>query len=192
MKTAQTLKNYICESAAAVQKTDFEKLEKIAQMIAESKPRGARIFTAGNGGSSSTASHMVNDLTKGCRVGENPGFNAMCLSDSCAVVTCLANDFCYEDIYKIMLQTYAKSGDLLIVFSGSGNSENILRAVKEAKALGVSVIGFGGRDGGKMKELCDICIIAPTDSMEMLEDMHLIYEHALVVALRELLAETKL
>ena len=190
MSTAQELKNYITDCASNVQKTDFAVLAQIADAIFISH-RKNRIFTAGNGGSSATASHMVNDLVKGCRVNNQPGFDAMCLSDSSALVTCLANDFNYEDIYKIMLETYASPGDILIVFSGSGNSPNIINACEYAKDAGMFIIGFGGRDGGKMKPLCDICIIAPTDSMEALEDMHLIYEHALVTILRKCLGAAK-
>jgi len=190
MSTAQELKNYITDCAANVQKTDFDVLAQIADAIFISY-RKNRIFTAGNGGSSATASHMVNDLVKGCRVNNQPGFDAMCLSDSSALVTCLANDFNYDDIYKIMLETYASPGDIFIVFSGSGNSPNIINACEYAKDAGMFIIGFGGRDGGKMKPLCDICIIAPTDSMEALEDMHLIYEHALVTILRKCLGAAK-
>jgi len=180
----QELKNYVTDCATKVQQTDFDILAKIAEAIISCKGK-KRIFTAGNGGSSATASHMVNDLVKGCRVNNRTGFDAICLSDSSTLVTCLANDFCYDDIYKIMLETYATPGDVLIVFSGSGNSPNIINACKYAKEAGLFVIGFGGRDGGKMKGLCDICLIAPTDSMEALEDMHLIYEHALVSVMRK-------
>jgi len=202
MDIKQDLEDYIIDCAEAVQKTDFSVLSQIAEKIlkaytypdissSHSLPRNKnskRIFTAGNGGSSATASHMVNDLVKGCRVSDRPGFDAMCLSDSSVVVTCLANDYCYDDIYKIMLETYADTEDILIVFSGSGNSPNIINACKYAKNIGMYVIGFGGRDGGKMKDLCDICLIAPTDSMEALEDMHLMYEHALITVIRNKLS----
>ena len=184
MTNSQIVKNYISECATKVMETDFDTLGKIAEVLINCK-NTKRIFTAGNGGSSATASHMVNDLVKGCRINNNPGFDAICLSDSSALVTCLANDFSYDDIYKIMLETYGKPGDVLIVFSGSGNSLNIVNACEYAKEAGIFVIGFGGRDGGKMKEFCNICLIAPTNSMEALEDMHLMYEHALVTAIRE-------
>jgi len=127
---------------------------------------------------------VTNDLVKGCRAGDTPGFRAFCLSDSNALVTCLANDFSYEEIYTVLLRTYAQAGDVVLAFSGSGNSPNILHALKTARELGLTTIGLGGRDGGKMKALCDVILIAPTDSMEMLEDMHLVYFHDLVCALR--------
>jgi len=197
MSNEQELRNYVTECAENVQKTDFGVLAQITDAILSAFPvagsdvtkKRKRIFTAGNGGSSATASHMVNDLVKGCRVFDRPGFDAMCLSDSSTVLTCLANDFIYDDVYKIMLETYASPGDILIVFSGSGNSPNIIKACEYAKKAGMFIIGFGGRDGGKMKPLCDICLLAPTNSMEALEDMHLVYEHALVTVLRKRLEE---
>jgi len=179
------LQDYLTRVSKALQTTDTSTLTQIARHIIATKHTGATVFTAGNGGSAATASHFCNDLIKGCRIDGRTGFKANCLSDPAPVLTCLANDFSYDDAYKIMLQTHAKPGDVLIVFSGSGNSPNILKAAEFAKARGMTVIGFGGRDGGKMLPLCDICIIAPTNSMEELEDLHLCYCHALVNCIRE-------
>jgi len=180
---------YFTHIAEALIKTDTDTLKEIAQLIIKTKETGASIFTAGNGGSAATASHFCNDLIKGCRILGRKGFKATCLSDSTPVLTCLANDFSYEAAYSIALETHARKGDLLIVFSGSGNSPNILHVIKTAKAMGLTVIGFGGRDGGKMKALCDICLVAPTYSMEELEDLHLCYGHALVTYIREKLED---
>ena len=179
------LYNYTNDCAYRVAKTDFKKLSEIARVILNAKSNNKCIFTAGNGGSAATASHFCNDLTKGCRVYERNGFKCECLNDSLAVVTCLANDFSYEDIYEIELKTKAKKGDILIVFSGSGNSQNVVKAAEYARKTGVITIGFLGRDGGKLKSLCDHYIIAPTFSMEQLEDMHMLYVHALVCAIKE-------
>jgi len=176
---------YAREVCGALERTDFELLRRIGDEIIKTKATGAMIYTAGNGGSAATASHMINDLMKGCRINERTGFRANCLNDPNAVITCLANDFSYEDIYAIELKTLARRGDLLIVFSGSGNSENILRACDMAKKKGMTVIGFGGRDGGRMKALCDLCMIAPTYNMEQLEDLHMFYVHALVSYIRD-------
>ena len=183
------ISSYFNRVADALTKTDVATLEKIAMRIVQTKQNGATIFTAGNGGSAATASHFCNDLIKGCRVYGRKGFKAQCLSDSTPVLTCFANDFSYDEAYSIALETHAKPGDLLIVFSGSGNSPNISLAAKRAKEMGLFVIGFGGRDGGKMKDLCDICLIAPTHSMEELEDLHLCYCHGLVTCIREKLKD---
>ncbi len=179
-----TLECYTKECTESVLKTDFAALSEIAKVIIDTKKTGAKIFTAGNGGSAATASHICNDLAKGCRVYDRVGFKAECLADSTAVVTCLANDFSYDEIFEIMLETKAKEGDVLLMFSGSGNSPNVVRAAEKAQQMGVTTIGFLGRDGGKLKGFCDYYVIAPTDSMEMLEDMHMLYVHALVVAIR--------
>lgn len=169
--------------ATRVVQSDFTVLGDIAQALLFAKQRGATIFTAGNGGSAATASHMCNDLTKGCRAHGRTGFRTECLADSTAVLTCLANDFCYEDVFSIQLRTKAKAGDVFVVFSGSGNSPNIVRGLETAREMGLATIGFGGRDGGKMRPLCDLIMIAPTPSMEQLEDMHMLYEHALACTL---------
>lgn len=182
LKTSLT--SYAAETAGKLMTTDFGTLAEIGERLLKAKAEGRTVFLMGNGGSAATASHVTNDLVKGCRAGDAPGFRAFCLSDSNALVTCLANDFSYEEIYTVLLRTYAQAGDVVLAFSGSGNSPNILHALKTARELGLTTIGLGGRDGGKMKALCDVILIAPTDSMEMLEDMHLVYFHDLVCALR--------
>lgn len=181
----QELEMYVSELQKAVGKSDFDTLSKIAEMIFATRKAGTKIYSAGNGGSAATASHIANDLLKGCRVDEQIGFRAFSLSDTVPVITCLGNDYSYDEVYSIQLETYGQPGDLLIVFSGSGNSENIVRAVKKAKSLGMKSIGFLGRDGGKLKDLCDIYILAPTNSMEQIEDIHLSYEHAIVSVLSQ-------
>lgn len=183
-------KTYAEEVCTALMKTDFALLERIADVICRTKETGSTIFTAGNGGSAASASHVINDLTKGCRLEGREGFRTVCLNDSSVLVTCLANDFCYEDVYSILLKTLAKPGDVLIVYSGSGNSPNIVSVCRLAREMGVTVVGFGGRDGGKMKPLCDYCLLAPTDSMEQLEDLHVVYFHSLVCTLKEKLRTT--
>lgn len=181
------LNNYAQEVATNLMRSNFDTLAKIAGLILATKKSGKRVFTAGNGGSAATASHMCNDLMKGARVCGRLGFRAVCLNDSTPIVTCLANDFAYEDIYSIQLQTYAELGDLLIVFSGSGNSPNIVKGLQTAREMGLTTIGFGGRDGGNMRQYCDEILIAPTDSMEQLEDMHMLYEHAIVSLMQKVL-----
>lgn len=176
---------YAKEVCEAITASDFALLRRIGEEILSTKDRDCTIFTAGNGGSAATASHMINDLMKGCRVNEREGFRAVCLNDPNAVITCLSNDFSYEEAYEILLRTLSRPGDLLIVFSGSGNSPNILRACALAREKGLRIIGFGGRDGGKMKDICDLCLLAPTYSMEQIEDLHMFYVHALVCHLRE-------
>lgn len=186
---AEILRNYTYDCTERLRGTDFETLGRIADVILDTKTSGGRIFTAGNGGSAATASHFCNDLTKGCRVLGRPGFRAECFADSSAVVTCLGNDYGYDDIFAVQLETKAEKNDVLAVFSGSGNSENVVRAAKLARERGITTVGFLGRDGGKLREYCDLYVIAPTDNMEQIEDMHMLYCHAISCLLQQRLPD---
>ncbi len=182
---ATFLREYAADCCARTMETDFAALDRMADILLDAKHNGHHIYTAGNGGSAATASHICNDLQKGARVYERAGFSAMCLGDSESVVTCLANDFSYQDIYRVQIETQADPGDVLLAFSGSGNSENVVRAAETAHRFGMTVLGFLGRDGGKLLPLCDAYVLAPTDCMEKIEDMHMLYCHALVSLLKK-------
>ncbi|MDD4772621.1 MAG: SIS domain-containing protein [Eubacteriales bacterium] len=181
---SQSLSEYMHASAEAAKKTDFGKLAETVSRIIACRQRGGVVYTAGNGGSAATASHMANDLIKGCRVGGRSGVRAHCLCDSTAVLTCLANDFSYEDALAIAFGTLAKKGDMLVVFSGSGNSENIVRCVSAAGDMDIETVAFTGRDGGRLKDMCDVSVIAPSHVMEIIEDIHMMQEHAMVTEIR--------
>ena len=116
MNLENKFKDYLIDTAEVIKKSDMKALSDIANKLIETKQKGGTVFTAGNGGSSATASHMVNDLTKGCRVHGREGFKAICLSDSSTLVTCLANDFSYGDAYMIELKTLGKKGDCWKIF----------------------------------------------------------------------------
>ena len=189
MTNAEFLKSYAKDCTERTMKTDFDALAAVVDLLIETKNNEKTVYTAGNGGSLATASHMCNDLTKGCRVHNRVGFNAVCLGDSTAILTCLSNDFSYDDVYKIQVETKVKAGDVLIVFSGSGNSENVVRAVIAAKKLGAKTVGLLGRNGGKLAPLCDISVIAPSDNMEQIEDIHMLYVHAISSALQKKLPD---
>lgn len=184
------LKNYTNDVSRLLLETDYDNLYKIADLFVKIKNTNTRIFTAGNGGSASTASHIVNDLIKGVRVFNRSGFSAECLADSNSVITCLANDFSYEDIFSLQLETKGTSGDILILFSGSGNSPNVIKAAKKAKEMAITTIGFLGRDGGQLLKSCDFVMLAPTWNMEKIEDLHIVYMHALISLIREMLKDT--
>ena len=102
------LKAYSEELSECLKRTDWGILSSIGEKLVSSKASGSRVWLFGNGGSAATASHVTNDLVKGCRVEDRVGFPAMCLSDSSTVLTCLANDFSYADVYAVLLSTHAK------------------------------------------------------------------------------------
>jgi phosphoheptose isomerase/phosphoglycolate phosphatase-like HAD superfamily hydrolase len=180
---------YAAEVASCMQKTDWKALAKIVEVLLDVKKRNCRIFTAGNGGSHATASHMANDFIKGCRAHNRVAFDIECLGDSVAVLTCLANDFSYDDVFSLQLETKGHRGDAFVYFSGSGNSPNLIKAAEIAREKGITTIGFLGRDGGLLKDLSDLHIIAPSEIMEQIEDLHMLYEHNMVNAIRSTLED---
>ncbi|MCL2708557.1 MAG: SIS domain-containing protein [Defluviitaleaceae bacterium] len=180
--------DYLRSVADALIATDAGCINGVAEKILMTKQKGSRIFTAGNGGSAATASHFCNDLVKGCRTDGAAGFDAMCLCDPVPVVTCLANDFSYDEIFSLQLETHARRGDLLVIFSGSGNSPNILKAARYAASNQIGLIGFGGRDGGSLAGLCENFVLAPSWSMEEIEDLHLCYCHSIIVYIKKRLS----
>jgi len=162
----------------------FIELESVASILLEARKNNRWIFLAGNGGSASTASHFANDMMKGLSIIGKPRFRAKALCEAMPIITALANDYNYDLIYVEQLKNYASTGDVLILFSGSGNSPNVINAARFGMEIGMTVITFSGRDGGKIKEFSNICCIAATKNMEEIEDVHLVWAHALVTALR--------
>jgi D-sedoheptulose 7-phosphate isomerase len=144
-----------------------EKITKIISLL-----KGKNVFVCGNGGSSATASHLVNDLVKICNI------NARCLSDNVPLLTAYANDDAYEYVFTKQLMALAKNGDVLIVISGSGNSPNIINVTTWAHLNKLYTIAFLGMDGGILKNsgMLTEYIHVPTDMLHS-EDMHLIVSH---------------
>jgi len=144
------------------------------------------LFLCGNGGSAGNASHLANDFTFGAGYPNKQGLSVESLSANSAVLTCLANDIGYEHIYSYQLRCKAKASDILIVFSGSGNSPNILRALEEAKVIGCKSFAVLGFDGGSAYELVDIPIHVRCNDMQICEDIQLIIGHYMVQCLNKL------
>jgi len=152
---------------------------------------GKCVFIFGNGGSAALASHFACDLGKGT-VMENNGhkrFRVMALTDNVALVTAWANDRCYEHIFAEQLHNFVSPGDVAFAISGSGNSPNVLRALEVARSAGATTIGLAGVEGGKMKNLCDVCIILPSNNMQIVEDFHLSVTHAVFSVIRQRISE---
>jgi D-sedoheptulose 7-phosphate isomerase len=177
--------NYFQTVAHVLPQIPAERVEQIIATLRQAQAQGKRIFTCGNGGSSANASHFVNDMLKSTIRPERPRLKLACLSDNISTLTAYANDVSYDVIFAEPLASLAEPGDVLIALSGSGNSPNVLRVMETAKAMGVARIGLTGRDGGKLKDNCDICVIVPHDSMQVIEDAHLVILHAVFLAMCE-------
>jgi len=136
-----------------------------------------QVFIAGNGGSAATASHMANDLAKGVAEVGGRGFRAIALSDNVPLITAIANDKSYEEIFADQLSMLGQAGDVLIVISGSGNSTNIVRAVEVAQHIQITTIALLGMGGGQVAKMADISVIVPSDDYGPIEDIHMVLDH---------------
>ena len=171
------VENYIAQNLALLKSLDAGAIARIIAEFGKARDTYKRIYAIGNGGSASTASHFVNDMGKGASIGRETRFKTIPLTDNVEWMTALSNDLCYEDVYVEQLKNFAESGDVLLAISGSGNSENVLRAVRYANEVGCVTIGFTGFEGGKLRELVQHCVVIPSDHMGRIEDMHLILQH---------------
>ncbi|MFT4041261.1 MAG: SIS domain-containing protein [Thermomicrobiales bacterium] len=182
------LEHYWREVARVARDVDLPALERAGEALLACQARGRVVFAIGNGGSAATASHFTCDLSKGTRRGGPPTFHAVALTDNVPVMTAWANDNSFERVFVEQLVSLARPGDVLVAISVSGTSPNIVAAVQQAKALGLTVISLTGRAGGALRALSDVTVAVPSDSMEVVEDAHLIVAHSLCVAAREQLA----
>lgn len=146
---------------------------------------GSTVFTVGNGGSAATASHFACDLAKGTITLGRPRFRVVALTDNVPLMTAWSNDVAYEDIFAEQLSGLIGRRDVVVAFSGSGNSPNVLRAVELARRMGGVTIGFSGFAGGRLSTLVDVPVVVPCDRMEQIEDVHLVLCHLICTVLRE-------
>ena len=176
----QTINNYKTDVMDFCEKINADDLKKVCQIILDAYRSKKRIFVAGNGGSAGTANHFCCDFGKNAVHSETDRPKIISLSANMEVVTALGNDFCYGDIFVEQLKNLMEDGDVILLISASGNSENIVRAAKYVKSRNGSVIGFTGFAGGKLHELADIGINVPSDSYEKVEDLHMVLCHIIV------------
>jgi D-sedoheptulose 7-phosphate isomerase len=180
-------KEYFAAYEQVLANLPYREIDKAIAEIMAAYERGSNIFTFGNGGSAALASHLACDLGKGTIIGQNghKRFRVFALTDNVSLITAWANDACYEQIFAQQLQNLIVPGDLAFAISGSGNSPNVLRGLELARESGVRTLGLTGFEGGAMKALCDVCVILPSDNMQIIEDFHLSVMHAISSAIRQ-------
>ena len=179
-----TIQQYLTTLKAVIDNFPIADLEAILAVIEEARENEKTIFTCGNGGSWATASHMAADFSKNTRMPGQKRLKVIGLGDNVPGLTAYANDEGYDRVYVEPLITLMKPGDVLIAISGSGNSPNILTAVETANEIGATTLGLTGFHGGKLAEAVDHTLVIPSDSIEMVEDFHMIIDHVLVICLR--------
>jgi D-sedoheptulose 7-phosphate isomerase len=160
-------------------KVPFAAVDQVAEALISANQAGQTVFICGNGGSASTATHFGCDLAKRPIVAGQPRYRVIPLTDNNALMTALSNDIGYDVVFSEQLIPLVRKGDILIGISGSGNSKNVIKAVEVAKAAGATTIGFSGYDGGKLASAVDISVHIPSFNMAMVEDVHLMLEHAI-------------
>lgn len=167
----------------ALDRTDKESLNVLANLLAGARDEGRQIFIMGNGGSAATASHYVCDFNKGASQGLGRKFKFICLNDNVPSLTAYGNDVGYEDVFVHSLSNYFRPGDLVIGVSGSGNSANVVKAVRYANERGGVTVGLTGFSGGRLAGICRYNVHVPVDDMQVAEDLHMVLGHCMMKVL---------
>lgn len=178
--------DYLDSSRRIIDSIVPKEIEKLALQIFEVRDRGGMVFIAGNGGSASTASHFATDLGVGTLKITKP-VRAISLTDNAAVTTAVSNDLDFESVFQQQIQTLGKPGDLLVLFSASGNSKNLLSAQKRAKDIGLFVFSVTGFDGGELRKLTlgnNVHVPSQVGEYGLVEDAHLAICHMVTECIR--------
>lgn len=182
--------DYLRNVGVLLERLSVPVIEEVVERFFRAYLEDRAIYIFGNGGSAALASHTACDLGKGTAVNGNKRLRVMSLTDNVALLTAWANDFGYEDIFAAQLQPLLQPGDIAFAISGSGNSANVLKALSGSRKSGGVNIGLTGFQGGRMKALCDVCIVVPSENMQQIEDSHVCVMHAIFLALRQLVRKT--
>jgi len=172
---AKSYFNYLSQILSSI---DPQEVAAFVKTLLAARERGSTVFFMGNGGSAATASHFANDLAIGTNSYHKP-FRVLSITDNNAVMTAIANDFGYSDIFERQLRVLGKQGDVVVGISASGNSPNLLKAFDAAKAIGIKTVALTAFDGGQMRKVAEEGIHVPTGLKEYgpAEDAHMILDH---------------
>jgi len=179
-----SVRRYFDNVVDTIEKMPLTTIHQIAGVLLQAYEAGRMIYIFGNGGSAALASHFACDLGKGAANGSAKRFQVLAFTDNVPLMTAWANDARYEDIFAEQLINFVRPDDIAFAISGSGKSPNVLKALKVAREAGAFTVGLTGFQGGDMEGLCDLCLIIPSDNMQVIEDLHLSVTHAVFTALR--------
>jgi D-sedoheptulose 7-phosphate isomerase len=199
MKNKDFIQNYLSETKRVIDDMSVADIDKVIELLFDAWKKGNQVFTCGNGGSASTATHFVCDLAKTTIVEGKKRFKAYCLNDNIPLMSALINDEGFDNLFYEQLKDRFEEGDVLICISvhgGAGKdkaglwSQNLLKAMKYVQENGGKTIGLSGFDGGPMKEIADACIVVPISSTPHIESFHLALEHLICGCLKEKIARS--
>lgn len=194
MQNGDYIGTYLKDVKKIADNLSVASIDRAVEVLFEAWQKGRRVFTCGNGGSASTATHFTCDLVKTVASPGKRGLRAECLNDNVPLVLALVNDDGFDNLYTEQLKTKFQKGDVLIAISvhgGAGKdkaglwSQNLIQAMVYAKNKGGKTIGLSGFDGGPMKEIADVCIVVPANSTPHVESFHLTLEHLICGCLKE-------
>jgi D-sedoheptulose 7-phosphate isomerase len=185
-----TAAEYFASLHTVLAQIDLKVIDQITQAIWQSYEHGGTLYIFGNGGSAALASHLACDFGKGTVAVGRTRLRTVSLSDNVPLMTALANDLSYDDIFSEQLADLAKKGDAVLAISGSGNSPNVVKGLEMARKLNLRTFGVTGYSGGKVKPLSDLCFVVPSDNMQHIEDIHLAATHAIFRAIRHRMAQS--
>lgn len=194
-------RNYVVELREVLDRLPLGDVERVADVLYQAYEDDRMVFIFGNGGSAALASHMVCDLGKGTHsprpagmaddaaagapMAEIKRLKVFSVTDNVPMITAWANDAAYEDIFAEQIGNFIGPQDVAFAISGSGNSANVLKALKLAREKGAITVGLAGFEGGKMKRLLDYGVVVPSHSMQQIEDAHLVLAHLIFLNFRE-------
>jgi len=183
MPTTFSVRHYLAAHERLVPTLDKETFQSGIDIVSAAFEAGKQIITCGNGGSAHTASHMITDWNKMVTLATGRKFRGVSLCDNIGLVTALANDVAYDDIFSEQLKSLLDRGDLVVAISGSGTSPNVLKAVEYANKAGADTLAIVGYDGGELKRIAKACVWVPSFDMQLCEDLHLMFCHMVTKAL---------
>ena len=166
------------ETIAKVIETMQEPLLEASKLAVETLRAGNKILLCGNGGSAADAQHIAAELT-GRYKSERRGLPGIALTTDTSALTAIGNDYGYDRVFDRQVEALANKGDLIIGISTSGNSKNIVSALKLGRELGCKTLGLSGRDGGAMNEVCDVNLIVPSSDTPRIQEMHILFGHTI-------------
>lgn len=169
--------DYKRDLMTALDTVDLDRVEELIEVFRKARAEDRQIFVFGNGGSAATANHFACDIVKGASYGRDKRFRIMALSEQVATMTAYSNDVGYESVFVEPLKNFARPGDIAMAISGSGNSENVIRAIAYANSIGCYTVGLSGMSGGRLRPSVDLSVHVPANHMGRVEDAHFFVCH---------------
>jgi D-sedoheptulose 7-phosphate isomerase len=167
-------------------------IESVSDEITRALKRGNKILIFGNGGSAADSQHFAAELQGRYMIAHRRALPAIALTTDTSILTAIANDMDFEVVFSRQVEALCRKGDVALGISTSGTSKNVVAALLRAKDLGGVTIGFTGKGGGKLKDICDFCIRVPSDKTSRIQESHLLIEHIISMLVEEALSKTKI